>query len=295
MRLTTKIVFGIIGAIFLASITCIIVLSIGYERKESTRVEELDKQIKESNEKKVAISVPSYKNMILDLNISENESEELLDRVRTFIGGCVYFTSAPIDSFNVSLPEDLTQDKKIVLIPETLEAYVKWTIDADGTLRLLLKPSEDLLYPYKERDYFIYRPKIEIIVLSESIERFCSEVNNINADFKGINANLMEIGTNDGDISISDCNIGTLIPKTGREKKVKITNSKIKDLNVDFSSGLQLNTFQCEIETGHFRGNTDTWNVNGKSDFRKINWVQNDKDKPLNFKLKTDSVTLVFP
>ncbi|MFV0417495.1 MAG: hypothetical protein ACK5KT_02025 [Dysgonomonas sp.] len=284
MRLTTKIVLGIIAAFFLINIIIIVCLSINYERPIT------DKELRQEDIKMASIDIPPYKVITLDMESNDN----------------IYFTGTlnihPLIDENEKKkwPFPDAGEKNKLLITEKLKPNIRQVLAGD-TLKLYLKPSDDMMERKRDSRMYHTDSKIDLFLFTNSDINFKNNIFFISVNVNDITANSVNISTG-GKVQLQNCNIDTVNPivRDNNEsfffvRNLNIDNSRIDILNCKFMEDNELNINNSKIGTGNFSGYTNQAIVIPSNTFKKINLVKQPDERAVNIEILSDTVQFIFP
>ena len=270
MRLTTKIVLGVIGSIFLLSFGVIIFIS--SLREGSSYFSEQ----KISQENMITVYIEPYKTILID--------EEIKGR-NLYPIGTVHFQPVNNESENskLFLPEDLLQFTNI--------------ISSNDTLIILLK-SDELYKKYitaEEKpnrhcalggvNYFFHSNQIDII----------NNISGINVDIRNIKIDKININTY-SEIFIDSCQANVIDYGNIKARKFNLKNSQIKELYIDLDNiGYSWQVENCEIEVENLTGSGKHNIKLNESRVKIMNWIPENKEAQLTVTLLGDTAKIVFP
>lgn len=270
MRLTTKIVAGIILSFFLLTITYIIAMSFT-DRKDAY-------EHRISSESKIGLEVKPYKTV--KITCEPHESEGFFNLFGAFI----------------LQPKTTDDEANKLFIPEELSRFV--VVESSGDTLVINVKMQEIKKAYFDNkalrsnrlfgaDFNLYTTDIDVI----------SDLPEVNIIVKNIETDQIKLNTSSYTL-IENCKADLVEPSvSGRWKMLEVKNSHIKNLVMDFDKiGEWTLTNNTTIEVGNFTGSKD----NSKMQFsnqtiRAINWHPKSKDSRLTVTLPGDTARITLP
>lgn len=272
MRLTTKIVLGIILGIFLLALGFIVGFSFTDRKNYSYR---LDNGI--SQENKIEIDVAEFKTVWLDYEPQQHDYNIHLDgkiRIRPI--------QAAGENNKLSLSEELKSYTSIISSNDTL------------IIRINLTPIYEK-YNFSKKEY-IYSvvDNVDFELTTNAVD-IINNLSGIKIDVKDIKTNNIKFDTS-GDIRIDACEAKQLSPfMRSYYKTLEIENSKITNLNIDCDQIGNWTVKNCDIEVENLTGSNYSNAQLPKSEAKVMNWFPKNKDAKLEITLYGDTARIVFP
>lgn len=284
MRLTTKIVLGIITAIFLTSIISIVCLSINDEKPIA------DEELNSENIKMTSIDIPPYKFITLDMENNDN----------IYFTGTLNFHPLMDENEKKQWPFPDAGDKNKLLVTEELKSNIRQVLSGD-TLKLFLKPSDDMMERKRESRMHYMDSKIDMFLFTDSEINLKNDISFISVKMNDIKTKSINVNSY-GEVRLQNCTIDTINPigKDNNEsflsiRNLYIDNSKIDILNWKLVGDNELNISNSKIEIGNFCGYTNKKIVIPPNTFKKINHVKKSDESALNIEILSDTVQFIFP
>lgn len=229
MRLTTKIITGIILATFIIPITVIIAFSFS-DRKNYYKSPFNYELIAASQDNKTEINVEPYKVVVLDKDVAGQNEHTYWFRVDCLV------------SFN---PVTTENESNKLLIPEEFADFITVNTSND-TLTIKVK-LDDLGQKYETTgkdgvaisDIRLYLHTSTVDVINKLDGGFRTEIRNIKTDEIKVKA--------ESDISIYGCEANNVTIL--KAKSINIVNSKLKELNFDYSKSWKVENCKIEVES----------------------------------------------
>ena len=274
MRLTTKIVLGIILSIYLLALGLIIGFSFT-DRVNNDWSRNHANRSTISQENRISVDVKPYNTIWLDLRHD--------------------YTIVMIGTLHIK-PIVNPEEKDKVFLSEELSQFVN-IISSNDTLIIRLKEKElDDKYYIKNKkinhtlidgfNFHVYTDKIDII----------NNVSNIKTIIQNVTADRMNFSSL-GDIYIDSCQANIIEPEVrGSDKEFRLKNTQAKELNIDLDwMTYNWSVENCDIEVENLTGHADHDIQFPKSEAKILNWIPKNKDAQLNVTLFGDTARIVFP
>ena len=279
MRLTTKILSGVIGSIFILSLSFIIGFSFSERRHYSTNYNTPNISIPQDNQ--IGISLEPHRVIVIEEDFTgvRIEDEKTPGMIRFNMG---------INISSLTINQIVPEMESKLYIPEALNGCIA-TIIHDDTLTIQIKNYE-LRKKYDKEDSVAY--------ISFSGVDLCLHISNVNIINKVSGNSLLHNLETDsividsrGDVLIESCKANFIHSVNGR---LTVKNSIVKAILLDLDRRGSWNLEGCEIENQIFTGsgrNYVTWNRNETG---TINWHPKNPDAELNLKIQGDTTQIVF-
>jgi len=283
MRLTTKIVIGIILSLLLLCLTLIIGYSFtdrknyqgNYYSMQSIDIPQTDK---------TEVDLESYRVVVF--------MEQTNDKSR--------FSTWYSSQANGLFIQTATEKNKLV-IPEALKNFVSTQTNED-TLTVKIKMDEFLeLYGYKDEAFekgTKSGSKESITISGLSIRLHTENVNVINK-LRGIKTQIDNLETDSikiyasGEIVIDACKANVIEPLS--RQKLSVTNSSAKAINLDLDQVSNWSIKDCDIEVQNMTGSKRSYYITlTETEKSKINWAPKNKDAELNIRIKGETATISY-
>jgi hypothetical protein len=276
MKLTTKIVTGIIISIFLLSIGVIIGISfIDIEKYRQSYTGVSLPRI--SQENIITVEVEPYQTIMVD--------KELMNDKRDF------------NPFGTILIKPINEgEKNKLFLPEELLRFTDITSSND-TLIIRLKMDElyEQHYPNKEtKSGILYAlDGANFFIHSNTVDVICN-MYGIELDIRNMETDRIKINTYD-DVTIDSCHTNLIKPTMSKGGRFLLKNSQVKELNIDLDQigyGWQIENCDIEVEnlTGSGKHRTDL----AMSEAKSMNWLPKSKDAQLTVTLHGDTAKVIF-
>ena len=285
MRLTTKIITGIILSIFILSILHIIAYS--FTDRKNFKWSFPGHSIKLPQTDKTGMNIESYKVIVL-------ESEESI----------YYYWFANEEGLFIQ-PALTNDEENKFFIPEALNDFISTQTNNDT---LIIKINfDEVMEKYSTIDEALKKRQISGIQYAISVSGFnlylhasnvnvINKLNDIQTRISNIKAESIKIYST-GDVVIDSCKVNVIEPVLEPSyRKLTIENSIVKVLNLDLDRMGTWNINNCNIETSNFTGsgrNNDI-TLSQPEKFGRINWLPKNKDAELNIILKGDTAQISF-
>lgn len=287
MRLTTKIVIGVIATIFLASFIYIFYEAATYKKPVPFDIKSL---------KYTSIDIPAYKKITLEIDPDGEQKTDNRNHYYALYGDISIYS---INEKWENLPHPDAGKKDKLLITEELKPYLRYTLDGE-TLKLYIKPTNKLVKQWVEGNTHHSTSLIKMMVFVDSSSfDIQSNMERIDISAHHLHADQMGIRTINGHIGIHYCSTNSLTARIDNHgyKNLLIDHSEIKELNVhNENSYFDWNITESKIETANLSGYTGKNISIYPNTFKKVNLIRTgDNNNSINIKLFTDTTQLVFP
>ncbi|MDR2917166.1 MAG: hypothetical protein LBV74_20420 [Tannerella sp.] len=276
MKLTTKIILGIILSTFAISFLFIISFSFT-DRKDFKRAYDTVIQIPQDNI--TGIELESYRIIVLDTERTDTTNDH----------------SYGFDSENCGLfLNPATTDKENELfIPEALHDFISTKINND-TLTIGIK-IDNLRKKYikEEVNNHTFFGGINLN-LHTSNANVINKINAMQTSIRNIETDSIKVYAW-GDIRIDSCKATVIDPVLKENyRRLTIKNSHSKTINLDLDRIKNWNIEHCEIEEENLTGSKKHSIVQQQNESGKINWLPKNKNAELNIKIQGDTTQIIF-
>jgi hypothetical protein len=267
MRLTTKIILGIILSFFLIALTFIIGFSFT-DRKNFTRYQTINIQL--SQDKTVELELTPYKTLVVH-EIQGNQS----------------FTANNCGLYFHPENSSGTQNLNKLIVPEELKDFVSFHPSNDTlTIRLnlygLTRKNDSDIFSISGANLRFYTSRLNII---NHVRDFPVYINDIETDTIRIQSK--------GDIFIHSCKATLIDPVIWtRSKRLSVKNCTAKQVNIDLDDEFNWNVEQCQIEEQNLTGKNTHSIIVHRNEKETINWHPKNKDAKLNVTIQGDTTQL---
>lgn len=274
MRLTTKIVLGIIAVVFLSAISFICYLSLRYDTGQIELI--LDDKI-------ASIEIPG-----------QNAIEIYADTIPTK-GNERGINHTIFDGLINIQPAVKEEDKGKLYIPEQLMKYLEVSTLQNRTI-LHVKTRELLADHYKNE---IPDPAVikgfNVTIYADSCINLKSSLNGLRTNVQNLKAQSINIDIMRGDMNIENCEAETITPIVRDWGHFVMKNSKTKVFNADLDYLQTWTIEQCVIDTENLTG-SGRHNIDlPATECKEMNWIPKNKEASLNISLGSDTARVVFP
>ena len=275
MRLTTKIVLGIIISIFLLSFGIIVTLLFNAKRDNIERFYTSSPRILQENI--IPVDIEPYKTIWIDETDRTSNNN-------------IY----PAGSLLLK-PAIKEEDKNKLFLPEELLPFTT-IISSNDTLIIRLK-MEKLCEKYAPKSgsghTICSLQNVNFFLHSNTVDVICN-VQGIKVDVQNIKTDHIKINTC-GEINIESCQAKRIEPYTRNSwNKFMLKNSQVEELNIDLDAMHNWQIENCDIEvenrtgSGHHRADLP------KGAAKIVNWIPKNKDARLEVTLYGDTARVVF-
>jgi len=284
MRLTTKIIIGIIGSIFILSLLFIIGFSFS-ERKYYTFSNRGFNEINIPQEKSMGIDIAPFHVVVLEEDRTGIVTEEE-------VSGIIQIYLSYSGNNSLTLNPITSGDENRLFIPEALNGFIVAKTNSD-TLTIQIK-ADELSKKYKKNleKEFLSFSGIHLTLYSSNV--------NIISKIRGFKTNVCDIETDsikidaNGDILIESCKAIDIDPVWVSNCKLTVQNSMAKTISLDFDRKGTWSIEECEIEARNYSGSGRHNITLHKNETGTINWLPKNKDAELNIKVPGDTAQIVF-
>jgi len=275
MRLTTKIISGIILSIFFISLTFIIGFSFT-DRKDQKHSNSNVINLPQDNI--TSIELGSFKTIVIE--------EIQFESKKNYFGlsdNCNIFFDPPTENNNTDM----------LFIPAALKDFIS-IATTDDTLTIKLNLLE-LGKKYKNNEYsfqafsginmYFKTSKLDIINFTKVIP----------VNIKNIETDSIKI-TSNGNIRIDSCKALFIDPKlTIDYRNLNVTNSEIKIISLDLDNIRNWNIENCTIEEEYITGSGKHHITQHRKESTTINWIPKNENAELNIKIPGETTKIIIP
>ncbi|MDR0575780.1 MAG: hypothetical protein LBG96_17465 [Tannerella sp.] len=278
MKLTTKIISGIILSAFALSLLFIIGFSFTDRKYFKRAYNNTITRIPQDN--MMGIEVEPYRVIVLDTERPDTENNDAY--------GFGY------DECGLFINPAATPDKENKLfIPEALHGFISAKTN-DDTLTIRIKIDE-LRKKYKKEDadnytFFaginlhLYTSNTNVINKITSVQ---TKISNIETDTIRVNAW--------GDIHIDSCKAIVINPVLEENyRKLTVKNSYARTIHLDLDRINNWNIENCKIKEENLTGSNRHSITKHRNESGTINWYPKNKDAELNIKVQGDVTQIIF-
>ena len=277
MKLTTKIIFGIILSIFAISLLFIIGFSFSNRKNY--------KNIYHSNvtfipqDSLIGISVEPARVILLEMERTGSQTEN------------DYGFVSDNNSLNLSSMTEGAEKK--LFIPEALYGFVVAKTHND-TLAIQIKIDElRKKYDKEGRKKYMSFSGINLDIQTSNVN-VINKLNNFSTKISNIETDSIKI-VSSGDILIESCQSIVIEPvMDNSHRKLNIRNSVAKEIHFDLDGLRNWNLEGCNIEIQNFTGSGRHNITLDRNKAGKINWYPKNENAELNIKVQGDTAQIVF-
>jgi hypothetical protein len=273
MRLTTKIVLGIIAAVFLIATGYICYLSLSYDGEKETGVMLTGETtgIDISGQKVIEIYADT---------IPKNYQR------RNFV---------LFDGLISIQPVTKEEDKGMMYMPKQLKEYMEITTLHDRII-LHVKTAELLADHYKNE---IPEPTlirgVNFTIYTDSSINVISRLCYLKALAQNLKVESISIDLLRADLYIENCEADTITPAIRDWGSFVMKNSRTKVFNADLDYLFDWRIEQCDIDAENLTGSGNHNVVIPATECRVMNWNPKNEKASLNVSLGSDTARVVFP
>ncbi len=277
MRLSTKIVLGIILSLLLLSLGFIIGFSftdrVNYKWDSNDHIKNIPQ------ENMTLVEVNPYRTVLLEMKEGNNE-----------------YNVYPQGSLYVG-PVTETEKHNHLYMPEELLEYTEIVSQNDTLIiRVKMKNLNDKYYTNEDNRkgrIFTQISGFNFYIYTTDVDAINNGLSRINIDVKEIENNSIKIHSV-CDIFIHKCKTKVIEP-SGNGHICKITESKTQELNIDLDN-ISTNWIveNCEIDVENLTGSQKSNVQLSKNEAKVMNWIPKTKEAGLNVTLYGDTTKVVF-
>ena len=272
MRLTTKIILGIILSVFIISLTFIIGFSFT-DRKNQKQSNVID--LPQGN--LIGIELASFKTI-------------LIDEIQLESNGYNYGLSDKCNIIFDSVPAN--PNPEMLFIPGVLKEFIA-VYTSDDTLMIKLNVP-DLGEKFRTDAYRFQ--VISGINLHFNISKFdiVNKAQLLSIVMKNIETDSMKVASN-SNIFIDSCKVLCIEPQfLNNYRSLKISNCDVKRINLDLDNMWNCNIESCNIEEEYITGSRTHSITQNKNEASTINWNPKEKDAELNIKIQGEPAKIII-
>ena len=286
MRLTTKIIIGIIMSFFILSL--LLIIGYSFTDRKNYRRSFPESAIKIPQENKTCINLEKYKVIILEVELSDTERS--------------YYCYFPNEENGLFISPATTGDEENKLFfPEALNDFIYTQINND-TLTVKIKIDEvrenfgiingalekreisRFMYGYSISGFNLHLHTLNVNVINNT---------DIETQIRNMKTDSIKIYST-GEITIDSCFANVIEPSSKR--KLTVTNSIAKSIYLDLDIVNDWNIDNdSDIDAYFFSGSKKSNNISLRSDYRgKIIWQPKNTDAEFNIKIKGNAAEINF-
>ncbi|NDV65971.1 hypothetical protein [Bacteroides sp. 224] len=277
MRLTTKIVLGVIGSVFVLSIGFIIGFSFTDRVDYNTGYKDIPFI---SEENVVGLDVSPYKTVWLDSEPRAYNYKEIYPRGR--------FKLAPVTS---------EEQRNKLFISEELSQFVD-IVSSNDTLIIKLKINK-LKEKYGKTDdearkYYAALDGVNFSLYGNFAD-VLSNLDGVAIEIEDMETDLIRINSTSA-MYVTNCKANVLEPiQRGGYNSFQLKDSQIKELNIDLSCIGHREIINSEIDVENLTGEGYNYLERSKKSAKVINWHPKNKDARLEIRVESgDSLQVKF-
>lgn len=263
MRLTTKIVLGIILSIFIGAIAFIVALS--FVDKTS-----FDRDLLVLDSKDLtSIRVAPYHTVKLEMPDPEAR-----------------MAAMPVGTISFKRPSSQDQKTKLFMSKELGKSTIVKVVNDTLFVSIDWQKLKELRFPQSKAssiagiNYMIYSDNVDFI---NSIPTMKTEINGLDAQYIRVNS--------EGSVKVESCTVDKLESAKG---DLNLKNNKLKQLNLDLDEIYNWKVENCQIDEENLSGGKKHYIRTPRSETKALNWHPKNKDAKLSIELSADSARLEF-
>ena len=281
MRLTTKIITGIILSIFLLSLVFIIAFSFS-DRKYNVNAHYIN-TVYIPQGHKAGIKLEPYQVIVFEAELIDNDNHYYY-----MYNSCGLFVN----------PITTKGGENELVIPEALSGFITTQTNND-TLTVKIQLDEirkkydeknaasrnyNLAIPFSGINLYLYTSHINVI---NNVNRLLTKVVHFDTDSIFVSSA--------GDMEIDSCIANVIEPLVSRYRDLTIKNSHIKALHRDLDKTDSWTIENCDIEEEILSGSGRHHTTNNRQESRKLTWNPKNESAELVITLKNDTAQIIFP
>lgn len=272
MRLTTKIVLGIIVGMFLISLLFIIGFSFS-DRRHFSYSHPTNRT--EVEQKMIDFPIEDFNTIVLKNSETEPPYQ-------------IYFAG----ELSISANHEIDEEQGLS-IPQEIKEFFTVTHSND-TMTIAFDREKACLHfkPKEVNSNYTEVVGININLISSKVD-VINELENFNLVVKGISTDHIKLLSR-GRILVEDCTAMTVSPIQHSHNEFRIKNSTVENLNIDLDHISDWYVDDCEIKCGNITGGGYHGCDISKRFAHEVNWYPKNKDAHLEPKLQGDSLKIVF-
>ena len=285
MKLTTKIIAGIILSVFVISLLHIIGYS--FSDRKNYGYFFTENSIKIPQPLNTEININDCKVVVLEMEQSDIDGNYFY----IVSDGCGLFIQ----------PVQIGDKSNKLTIPDALNEFI-FTQTNNDTLIVQIKIDElrkkigVINKSTKKREDSRIKHAVSVtglnLYLTVSNVNVINKLNNMQTQINNIEAESILINST-GEISIESCKANVIEPVSTQRLIVKNSSAKTLNLDLDKISGWSIDN--CNIDVRNFTGSKSNHNIKfTQTENGKINWLPKNKDASLNIQLKGDTAQINF-
>jgi hypothetical protein len=271
MRLTTKIISGIILSIF--TISLIFIIGFSFTDRKNYEGSYLN-NINLSQENKKGIELPPYKTILIDEVAFESNGR--------------YRLSA---NCNIDInPTSESHNSDMMFVPESIKDLISFDTYGD-TLKITLS-LHNIHTENKKRLNFYSGFNINLNISKIDV---ISKVPGLSVTANNIQTDSMKIKSS-GNIFINSCKADVIEPSLfANYRQLLIKNSEMIKLNLDLDNISNWKIENCNIEEENLTGSKTHRITQRKDESKIINWHPKNDKAILNITIESDTARIIFP
>lgn len=276
MRLTTKIILGVILSIFLIAIIFIVGFSFS-ERKNYQRPYTTTTKIPQDN--LTGISVEPYRVILFEVENTDPDNKY------------PYGFAGDINGIFLN-PITTPDEENKLFIPGALRDFIS-AQTLNDTLHIQLKIT-DLCEKYKEENKNIYLFSGIRLQLNTSTVDYVNKESGINTFVSHIETNRIKINSSGG-VHIDSCKAEVIDPViSSNYNRLTVTNCIAGKIYLDLDRGNHWNIENNNIEEQILTGSKTHGITHHKNESGKISWQPKNKEAKLNVTIQGDTTQIIL-
>ena len=285
MRLTTKIIAGIILSIFLLSLLFIIGYS--FTDRKNYNLSFANHTINIPQEDKTGIDIEPFRVLVFKVEQSDIDNRFYYNFTNEKNGLFIHPATTPDEENKLFIPEVLNDFISIQTSNDTLTIKIKF----DEVREKYAKMNEAL----EKRQlpgvgYGIYVSGVNLYLHTSNIN-VINKLNDIQTQIINMKTDSVKIYSS-GDINIDSCKAAVMEPNTNRKLTVK--NSEAKTIYMDLDRTRKWNIDGCVIEEQNVTGSGRHDITFHRNETGKINWYPKNENAELNLKFKGNAAQITY-
>ena len=277
MRLTTKIIIGIILSIFLLSILHII----GYSFSERRYYKSTYRIVKIPQENKTEINIEPYRVFVFEAEQSEMEGRYYCSLANSDNGLFIHQVTTPEDNNKLFFSEAMNGFISTKTNDDTLFLKINWE-----KVREQYGLIDDVNKKFKTTTRYNVPVSGVILDLRSSNVNIINKLDRLQTRISNLETDSIKIYAI-GNITIDSCKASVIEPVT--KQQLIISNCTAQVLNYDLDQLYKWKTESCTIEVTNFTGSKDANVWYDNKERGTINWHPKKEDGEISLTIKGET------
>ncbi|WP_029906818.1 hypothetical protein [Prevotella sp. 10(H)] len=277
MRLTTKIVLGIIIAVFVIAISYICYTSLNYD---------------ENMKRGFSLGEEMVEMDVLAQGAVEIRSEIFSEEYRKKHDMSDFYKCCD-GNIEIKQSNDKAQIGKI-FVPKKLKEYVSYSTENKKLIiDVKIQSLIDDLQESEEKESYIN--DMNFIVYVDSLVNVSSNITGIRASAKDLDAREINLDVTGADLEIINCTADIVRPLIRNWGRFTMKDSKTAALDIDLDHLHNWTIDKCDIDTENLTGSRDYYINLPKSECKVMNWNPKNENASVRVTLGSDTAKIMFP